>query len=163
MKKKFYMELGEGGLSETEKTESEKAIGSFIKTSVPIVAEYLFVGEEEIQRLNREMRGVDKVTDVLSFPALSGIKGKKLSKKAFPYDSDEEGRLFLGSVVVCVKRAKEQAEEYGHSFERELRYLLVHGTLHCLGYDHEDEEEKKEMREKEEEILRKLGIGRETE
>ncbi|MFR1982438.1 MAG: rRNA maturation RNase YbeY [Christensenellaceae bacterium] len=70
------------------------------------------------------------------------------------------GNLFIGSVAVCVKRAKEQAEEYGHSYHRELHYLLVHGILHCLGYDHETETEKSEMREKEECILGKMGITR---
>ena len=66
----------------------------------------------------------------------------------------------LGSVVVCCERAREQAEEYGHSYNRELHYLLVHGIMHCLGYDHMTDTEKAEMREKEEFILAKLGITR---
>ena len=74
---------------------------------------------------------------------------------------DEEGNLLIGSVAVCTNRAKEQAEEYGHSYERELHYLLVHGIMHCLGYDHMTDSEKAEMREKEEYILSKLGITRE--
>ena len=88
------------------------------------------------------------------------IKGKKLSKKDYPYSLDEEGNLLVGSIAVCVKRAKEQAEEYGHSYERELHYLIVHGVMHCLGYDHEQEEDKAEMRQQEEFILNKLGITR---
>ena len=67
----------------------------------------------------------------------------------------------MGSVVVCLQRAKEQAEEYGHSLERELHYLLTHGVLHCLGYDHMTDEDKAEMRGKEEYVLSKLGIVRE--
>ena len=67
----------------------------------------------------------------------------------------------MGSIAVCLERAKEQAEEYGHSFGRELYYLLVHGVLHCLGYDHMNDEDKAEMREKEELILTKLGKTRE--
>jgi probable rRNA maturation factor len=110
--------------------------------------------------LNRELRDTDKVTDVLSFPTLDGIKGKKLLKKDYPYDVDEEGNLLIGSIAICVKRAKEQAEEYGHSYNRELHYLLVHGIMHCLGYDHMTDEEKAEMREKEACILAKLGITR---
>lgn len=125
-----------------------------------LAAEVVLVGEEEIRRLNRETRGVDAVTDVLSFPALDGIKGKKLQKKAFPADIDEEGNLFLGSIAICVKRAKEQAEEYGHSFERELNYLLTHGLFHLLGYDHMTDTDKAEMRGREERVMNKLGLTR---
>ena len=103
---------------------------------------------------------MDKVTDVLSFPTLDGIKGKKILKKDFPYDIDEEGRLLIGSVAICEARAKEQAEEYGHSYERELHYLLVHGVMHCLGFDHIEDLDKAEMREQEEKVLGALGITR---
>jgi probable rRNA maturation factor len=106
------------------------------------------------------MRDTDKVTDVLSFPALDGIKGEAIHGADFPYEMDEEGNLMLGSIVVCCERAREQAEEYGHSYNRELHYLLVHGIMHCLGYDHMNDAEKAEMREKEELILGKLGIAR---
>lgn len=125
-----------------------------------LAAEVVLVGEEEIRRLNRGTRGVDAVTDVLSFPALDGIKGKKLQKKAFPADIDEEGNLFLGSIAICVKRAEEQAEEYGHSFERELNYLLTHGLFHLLGYDHMTDTDKAEMRGREERVMNKLGLTR---
>ncbi|MDE7083282.1 MAG: rRNA maturation RNase YbeY [Clostridia bacterium] len=131
-----------------------------VKTDCDLAAEVVLVDEEEIRRLNRETREVDAVTDVLSFPALDGIKGKKLQKRAFPADIDEEGNLFLGSIAICVKRAKEQAEEYGHGFERELNYLLTHGLFHLLGYDHMTDEEKAEMREREERVMSKLGLSR---
>ena len=131
-----------------------------VVSDVDLAAEVVLVDEEEIKRLNREMREVDAVTDVLSFPALDGIKGKKLQKKAFPADIDEEGNLFLGSIAICTKRAKEQAEEYGHSFERELNYLLTHGLFHLLGYDHMTDSEKAEMREREERVMQKLGLTR---
>ena len=139
----------------------EKAMGEFVEADTPIAVEFVFVDGEEIRRLNREMRDTDKVTDVLSFPALDGIKGEKICGADFPYEIDEEGNLMLGSVVVCCDRAREQAEEYGHSYERELHYLLVHGMMHCLGYDHMVEEEKAEMRVQEETVLGKLGITRE--
>lgn len=142
------------------KTAVEEAMKNFVASSMTLAVELLFVNEQEIQRLNRELRDTDKVTDVLSFPTLDGIKGKKLLKKDYPYDVDEEGNLLIGSIAICVKRAKEQAEEYGHSYNRELHYLLVHGIMHCLGYDHMTDEEKAEMREKEEFILAKLGITR---
>ena len=138
----------------------ERAMDGFVSSDIPLAVEFAFADEGEIRRLNRETRGVDRVTDVLSFPALDGIRGKALKRADFPFDEDEEGNLFIGSVVVCVRRAKEQAEEYGHSYNRELHYLLVHGVMHCLGYDHETEEERAEMREKEEFILGRMGISR---
>ena len=69
--------------------------------------------------------------------------------------------MYLGSVVLCEKRAAEQAAEYGHSYEREVCYLIVHGFLHCLGYDHIEESDRRVMRQKEEEIMQKLHLGRE--
>ena len=139
----------------------ERAMDGFVKSDVPLAVEFIFTDEEEIRRLNRELRSTDRVTDVLSFPALDGIKGKALKRRDYPCDIDDEGNLFVGSIAVCKKRAAEQAEEYGHSYRRELNYLLVHGIMHCLGYDHMTEEEKSEMREKEECILGKMGITRE--
>lgn len=138
----------------------ERAMDGFVKSDVPLAVEFIFTDEEEIRRLNRELRSTDRVTDVLSFPALDGIKGKALKRRDYPCDVDDEGNLFVGSIAVCKKRAAEQAEEYGHSYRRELNYLLVHGIMHCLGYDHMTEEEKSEMREKEECILGKMGITR---
>ena len=138
----------------------EKAMDGFVESDLPLAIEFLFVDQEEIQRLNRETRKMDKVTDVLSYPTLEDIKGQPLYAEDFPYDIDEDGRLMIGSVVVCCDRAKEQAEEYGHSYNRELHYLLVHGIMHCLGYDHMTDDEKAEMREQEEKILTKLGITR---
>ena len=139
----------------------EEAMQGFVETDIPLAIEFVFVDGEEIRRLNRELRDTDKVTDVLSFPALDGIKGQAICGDDYPYEIDEEGNLLIGSVAVCCDRAKEQAEEYGHSFERELHYLLVHGIMHCLGYDHMTDEDKAEMREKEEQVLDKLGISRE--
>ena len=139
----------------------ENALQGFVQTDIPLCVEVIFVDGEEIQRLNREMRNIDKVTDVLSFPTLDGIKGQAVCGADYPYDVDEEGNLLIGSIAICCDRAKEQAEEYGHSYKRELHYLLVHGIMHCLGYDHMTEEEKTEMREQEEFILSKLGITRE--
>lgn len=125
-------------------------------------AEIVFVDEEEIRRLNRELRSTDAVTDVLSFPALDGIRGKKLKKNDFPADIDEENNLFLGSIAICEKRAVEQAEEYNHSFNRELHYLATHGLFHLLGYDHMTDTDKAEMRAKEESVLNKMNITRDS-
>lgn len=124
-------------------------------------AEIIFTDEEEIRRLNRETRDTDSVTDVLSFPSLDGIKGKFIKKAEHICDLDEDGYVFLGSIAVCTQRAKEQAEEYGHSYDRELHYLAAHGLLHLLGYDHMTDGDKSEMREREERVLAKLNLTRE--
>lgn len=135
-----------------------QAVEKVLKQKIKIYAELSFVSKEEIQVLNKESRKVDQVTDVLSFPMLDGIRGKILKKKdcILDYDQDEKA-VFIGSIVICVERAKEQAEEYGHSLSRELSYLTVHGTLHLFGYDHMTDEDKAQMREKEEEILSLVG------
>ena len=147
-------------ISKASLTALEGAMEGFVQTDVGLAIELVFVDGEEIRRLNSETRGIDKVTDVLSYPALDGIKGQALYARDYPFDVDEEGNLLIGSIAVCCERAKEQAEEYGHSYERELHYLIVHGIMHCLGYDHIEEEDKAEMREREEYILTKLGITR---
>lgn len=156
----FHIFSEDEGLTKAQLTAVENAMEGFVETDVALGVELIFVPEEEIRRLNRETRAVDKVTDVLSYPTLDGIKGQPIFGEDYPYDVDENGVLLLGSIVICQQRAKEQANEYGHSYERELHYLLVHGIMHCLGYDHMTDAEKAEMREKEEFVLGKLGITR---
>lgn len=138
----------------------EEAMDGFVQSDIGLAVEICFVDADEIRRLNRELRDTDKVTDVLSFPTLDDILGKALFAKDHPFEIDEEGNLMIGSIAVCCERAKEQATEYGHSYERELHYLLVHGIMHCLGYDHMVDSDKALMREKEEFILAKMGILR---
>ena len=121
-------------------------------------AEVVFADEEEIRELNAGTRGVDKVTDVLSYPALTEIM--PLTADNYPFDGDGEGRVFLGSVVICRAVAERQAAEYGHSAEREETYLFTHGLLHLLGYDHIEEVERRVMREAEERVLSAIGITR---
>ena len=108
-----------------------------------------FVNKEKIHELNKQYRGVDAPTDVLSFPQFDG----------FAY-LESWDMASLGDVVICEDKAREQAEEYGHSYERELIYLFVHSMFHLLGYDHETEEDKAEMRAKEESVMEALGITR---
>ncbi|WP_290776605.1 rRNA maturation RNase YbeY [Anaerofustis sp.] len=105
------------------------------------------VDAEEIKKLNKSYRNVDKVTDVLSFPM------------DFEEDFKDEV-VILGDVVLCVDKAVEQAKEYGHSIDREVIYLTVHSILHLLGYDHMEEDEKKEMRFHEEEVMKILNLSR---
>ena len=100
------------------------------------------------------------MTDVLSYPSLDDIRGVTLEKADFSADLDEDGNIFLGSIAICTDRAREQAEEYGHSYERELYYLAVHGLLHLAGYDHMTEEDKTQMREREERVRPKLDLKR---
>ena len=157
----FYIYADGEEISAVRLTALEKAIGEFVQSDTPLAVEFITVSAEEIQTLNTQTRGIDRVTDVLSYPSLDGIKGKAIVGKGHPYDIDEEGRLVIGSIAICTDRAKEQAQEYGHSYERELHYLLVHGVMHCLGYDHITDEEKAEMRACEERVLTKLGITRE--
>lgn len=121
--------------------------------------EVVFADEEEIRELNAGTRGVDKVTDVLSYPALTEIM--PLTADNYPFDGDGEGRVFLGSVVHLPRRGwSVRPAEYGHSAEREETYLFTHGLLHLLGYDHIEEEERRVMREAEERVLSAIGITR---
>lgn len=150
----------EGELPARQRKKLAEALSELANADLPLIFELLIVSEEEIKELNARERGIDKVTDVLSFPTMEDIKGKPVHAEEHGECVDEEGRLLAGSIVLCKKRAEEQAEEYGHSLAREMCYLIVHGVLHCLGYDHEDEEEKREMREKEEQVMKKLKLER---
>ena len=117
-------------------------------------AELEMVSSAKIKSLNQKFRGTDKITDVLSFPSLQNIKGVRLLKNDYPLDTDPAtGEIFLGSIALCESVAKKQAKKYGHSYERELYYLITHGLLHLFGFDHEGEADKKEMRALEEKIL----------
>ena len=103
-----------------------------------------------IKEINNKYRNIDKETDVLSFPMFQKDEIREVKEEEV-----------LGDIIISVDRVKEQAEEYGHSFERELSYMLVHGFYHLMGEDHIEENDKKIMREKEENVLSKLGITRE--
>ncbi len=129
-----------------------KAVYKTLGQKAKIKAEVVFESEDGIRSLNRDERGIDVPTDVLSFPTLDGIKGKVLLKEECGTELDG-GYIFIGSIVLCDEKIKEQAQEIGHSEERERNYLIVHGLLHLFGYDHIKEKDKKEMREKENEII----------
>jgi len=115
-----------------------------------------FVNNEEIRSLNREYRGIDKATDVLSFPMLEFVDEELYEEDENTDYIDEE--MALGDIVISMEKVLEQSEEYGHSFSRELAFLLVHGMLHLLGYDHEEEATDGEMFEKQEEILKEMNL-----
>lgn len=110
-----------------------------------------FTDDDAIQEINRETRGIDRATDVLSFPM---------------YERDDEIELFedelapFGDIVLSVPHAQAQAAEYGHSVEREVCYLIVHGLMHLAGYDHIEDDDKAEMRAAEEALLNRVGVTR---
>lgn len=141
-----------------ENSEYEKIINQIFKTcfkeedlyDYSIYVSVIISNEEYIQKANKEYRNINKVTDVLSFPMFekSEIESAKKSPEV------------LGDIIICIPRVIEQAKEYGHSIEREFSYMLVHGFYHLMGYDHIEEEDKKEMRVKEEIVLGKLKIER---
>ena len=110
---------------------------------------------ENIRKINKEYRNIDRATDVLSFPM---FEKEELDEKI--KNNDFEHQDVLGDLIISIEKVKEQAEEYGHSFERELSYMVVHGFYHLMGYDHIKEEDKKIMRPKEEKILNDLKILR---
>ncbi|MBR5422338.1 MAG: rRNA maturation RNase YbeY [Lachnospiraceae bacterium] len=123
------------------------------------------VEDEEIQSANLSQRGMDKVTDVLSFPALPFPADAPGDYSAFPAEEagnidPETDELILGEIMICRSKVYSQAEEYGHKAEREFAFLCAHSMLHLLGFDHEDEEERERMEELQEEILKEAGYER---
>lgn len=114
-----------------------------------VEVDLLFVDNEAIREMNLEYRDKDSPTDVLSFPMYEPDE-----------EIDDEEEVLLGDIVISLERAQEQCEEYGHSLEREVMYLLVHGLLHLAGYDHMEEEDKKVMRAQEEKLLAQIGAIR---
>ena len=115
----------------------------------------ILTNPEKIRQINKEYRNIDKETDVLSFPMFEKDELDKLLEKQENIEKD-----ILGDIIISISKVIEQAKEYNHSFERELAYMVVHGFYHLMGYDHMEEEEKKVMRSKEENILEQLEINR---
>ena len=152
----MIMELNENNVQKPELLALMKKAGEaclFVE-DLPIADERVevsvsFVDKDEIKELNSTYRDKDSVTDVLSFPQYES-----------QYEMREEEYLCLGDVIICPQRALEQAEEYGHSYTREMVYLMVHSMFHLLGYDHMDEDEKAVMRSREERVMKFMEIER---
>ena len=129
----------------------------------PCTAVFRVVSDEEMRELNRDTRGIDRATDVLSYPAVSYPKGKTArdcpERLNAVYDP-EFGKPNLGDVFLSLERVRQQAKEYGHSITREAVFLATHASLHLLGYDHMEEEERQKMRAMEEAAMEQLGIDR---
>lgn len=123
----------------------------------------LFTDDDQIQEINRDYRGIDKPTDVLSFPSIEYEEPGDFSvvdeDDSLAFNPDT-GEMILGDIVISVERAKLQAKEYGHSIEREIAFLTAHSMFHLFGYDHMEEAERIRMEEKQNNVLEKLQIGR---
>ena len=157
--------------NEQDEIKISKEIEDTIKTVIDASLDYencdfdsevsvTIVNNEAIREINKETRDIDRATDVLSFPMLYFDENGDIIDSDFDMDGDI---LVLGDIVISAERAREQAEEFGHSFRREIAFLTVHSMLHLLGYDHVDDPEgEKIMFSKQEEILDKLGIKREV-
>lgn len=137
------------------------AFGGEVKSDCTLSAEVIFTDEEGIRSLNARTRSVDAVTDVLSYPSFDNDPQSCICAAEHPYEREEDGSIFIGSIVICRRRAEDQAAEYGHSVEREINYLAAHGVCHLLGYDHMTESDKSVMRATEERVLAKINLTRE--
>ena len=134
----------------------------YVKCPYEVQVNLLLTTNEEIHRINQEQRGVDKPTDVLSFPMIEYEKPGEfhfLESYDFYFEPDS-GELLLGDIVISKEKVQAQAEEYGHSIEREYAFLIAHSMLHLFGYDHMEEEERIEMEAMQREILENLQILR---
>lgn len=122
----------------------------------------ILTDNKEIKEINQNYREIDSATDVLSFPMVDYTSPSDFShlEEDDTYFNIETGELILGDIVISVDKVMEQADEYGHSIERELAFLVTHSMMHLFGYDHMDEEERIVMEERQELVLRTLGINR---
>lgn len=137
---------------------SAAAVLEFFELRTDVEISVMLTDNEEIRTLNKLHRNIDRATDVLSFPMFEyDDKGDIQEDYA---ELNEMGEICLGDIVISLERAQEQAEEYGHSFEREVGFLTVHSMLHLLGYDHMTQEDEAEMFEYQRRILDKMGLER---
>ena len=156
----FDSEVPGGGAMESAVCRTIQATLAAEAVALPCEINVLFTDDAGIRQINRDMRDVDRPTDVLSFPMFQLEPGSP--PKGEEFLEEGTGRCPLGDMCISLERAAAQAEAFGHSLEREVCYLTVHSVLHLLGYDHLDEGPMKEqMRSREEEILNSLGIVRE--
>jgi len=162
IKHKVYVKRQRQGLGERGITSlCRRAIKATLQEegiNIPVEISVLVSDNKGIQEINRAHREKDTPTDVLSFPTGQYISGAFEAKEADI--NPETDCLHLGDIVLSSERATSQAEEYGHDTSREIAYLMVHSTLHLLGYDHESPEGQAEMRAREEHILGTLGLTR---
>jgi probable rRNA maturation factor len=155
----FYSQQRKFKVTKEIKEMIKKVVSDALKEEsmvMPVAVDITFTNNLKIRLLNNEYRKKDKPTDILSFPMYTRRQIGKLD----PKDFSRRNKLILGDLVISLEKVSEQAMEYGHSFERELCYLVVHGMLHLMGYDHMKKADKQEMREKEEKVLEQLKFKR---
>lgn len=155
--------------NDQSKFKVTKEIRDLVRLAVKTSLEYMefpqnceisvmFCDNERIQRLNRNHRSIDRATDVLSFPLFEYDEYGEIIEDEL--DFNPNGEMLLGDIVISLERAAQQAEEYGHSFQREIGFLTVHSMLHLFGYDHMTDEEEEEMFEYQREILDEMNLNR---
>ncbi|MBQ8433263.1 MAG: rRNA maturation RNase YbeY [Clostridia bacterium] len=137
----------------------EKSLNHLNQPSELLEMTLSIVSPEQIRELNKQFRDVDAVTDVLSFPTCDNPTRGAITVVCDQINPETD-LCNIGDVIICMERAKEQANEYGHSLKRELAFLALHGMLHLLGYDHIEEADEKQMFSLQNEILTKAGINR---
>lgn len=141
-----YEKIIENVITQCFKNENMEQLNLYVSITLTV--------PEVIREINLKYRKIDRATDVLSFPMFEKEEIDNIIKNNYDFED------CLGDIVISIPKVQEQANEYGHSFERELSYMCVHGFYHLMGYDHIKDEDKAEMRKKEDEILNKLGITR---
>ena len=151
-----YLDIKENKeYEELAKKVIEKCFQIEKMTNTKLVITITFTNPENIRKINKQYRNIDRETDVLSFPMFEREElQEKLKNNSFTHED------ILGDIVISIEQVEKQAKEYEHSFERELSYMIVHGFYHLMGYDHMVEDEKQEMREKEDRVLESLNITR---
>ena len=158
---KHHVEISYKGIDENELYENiiENVINQCFKNEkmeeLKLYVSVTLTTPDEIQKINLKYRNIDRATDVLSFPMFEKEEIENIVRNNYDFED------CLGDIVISIPKVYEQAEEYGHSFERELSYMCVHGFYHLMGYDHMTDADKKEMRAKEDEVLNILHITRE--
>ena len=156
-------------LNQQDKLKVTKDMRDLIKKAAGAALDYMgfrkdveisvmLTDNAEIQTLNNLHRGIDRATDVLSFPMFEYDEDGEIVEDYAEFN--EMGELCLGDIVISLERAQEQAEEYGHTLDREVGFLTVHSMLHLLGYDHMTDEDEREMFGYQEEILKEMGLER---
>lgn len=155
----LFYDIDEQNISDELLKKVYFGVLKYLGLSDDFEVEITVTDEQTIKEVNNATRKIDKVTDVLSFPSVE----IKLPLDINDYRQDIDpftGRLMLGEILLCEKKAIQQAEEYGHSFERECGFLVLHGLLHLFGFDHIDESDRIKMRQAEESIMADINLSR---
>lgn len=150
----------EDGVAGLVRAAVQSVLASLGRRLPPVEVSVTLTGDARIHELNREFRGIDEPTDVLSFPLLEAAEIDDLQSGRVPYGYPEDARVMLGDIVINVAEARRAAARYGHRFEREVAFLAAHGLLHLLGFDHDEPDRERAMQALTEQALGRLGLFR---